>query len=184
MKPPRQFILWYLNGVDQRILHEGAYPGTLALRLAVLTYVGTLDHEPFELGELSARPADDLLPLLLRDEFLAAPLSTLTPEERIVRQVADGRRADVDVDEFPRTIEAFVGDGLFVPVSREDLAARGLDPVLFGSLLVLNRPHFAKLAQEFGSVRRRADELLQGDSAGTAPTPVMFTPPAPPEFLP
>ena len=145
MKPPQQFILWYIHGVEQRILHAGVYPGGSALRLGVLTYVGTPDHETFDLGELSQPPAPDIEPLLRRDEII-------------------GRVGD---DEFGKTVEAFMLDGLLKPVPVADIHDRGLDPAsLPGPLLVMDRAHLARLAADFGSVRRRVTELLTGAPTG------------------
>ena len=154
MKPPRQFILWYFHGVDQRILHESTYPGTLARRIGVLAYLGTGDHETYELGALSVPPPPEILPLIRRDEFLAQS----------------------ENEEFTKTIEAFLADGLLRAVTFDELRARGLDPARMpAQLLVLDRTPLAELAREFGSVQRRADELLSGPAHGLEPADPSLT---------
>lgn len=142
--------MWYLFGIHQRVLHESTYPGTLALRLAALAYVGTLDHDVYEVAQLTVRPSDEDLRRMLDDEFMANSGS----------------------DEVDSTISAFISEGLFVPVPEADLAARGFDHGnLSGQLLRLNREHLASLASDFGFVRSRAANLLQSVRAPAAAVP-------------
>lgn len=136
------------------------------MKLATLTYVGTSDHETYEVGNLSVRPTDELLSELRRDEFLAC----------------------AGDDEFGKTVEAFLMDGLFRELTLEEMVARGLDTdKMPGRLMVLDRPRLADLGREFGSVRQRVNDLL-GDPRDYLPsapdaievvTPDPVNPPAP-----